>query len=295
MPIITMLETKRSPSVGSPAPCARSAPSQSPSRSRATMIWPTISPGGEVAHQPLRAGVAERAGERAADLARDAERAAVGFRDVDALDLVRALAGMLAGQPQQPFARAVDRHLLGHHFRPRQREMRVERRAQLLRHAGHLRRSAWRRAHRASARAAARASCAAPRGTPMRAERVGQLRRATARPATASPAAHSARAAPSRRSPRGASVGAIRGVVSWSGSIDRTSGVRGSPRSSTNGVAGPVSGRLGRALSRDAQRRHCSQLLDPPCKMTSSANLTSSRSISAIAAAGARTLAPEIM
>ena len=44
MPIITMLETRRSPSVGRPGPLARSAPSQSPSRSRATMTWPTISP-----------------------------------------------------------------------------------------------------------------------------------------------------------------------------------------------------------------------------------------------------------
>ena len=44
----------------------------------------------QVAHQPLRAGVAERAGERAADLARDAQRAAVGLGDVDGLDLGRA-------------------------------------------------------------------------------------------------------------------------------------------------------------------------------------------------------------
>ena len=45
MPIMTMLDTQRSPSVGRPGPFARSTPSQSPSRSRATMIWPTISPG----------------------------------------------------------------------------------------------------------------------------------------------------------------------------------------------------------------------------------------------------------
>src|SRR5262245_9669787 len=48
--------------------------------------------GREVAHEPLRAGMAERAGERAADLARDAKRAAVGLGNVDALDLVRPLA-----------------------------------------------------------------------------------------------------------------------------------------------------------------------------------------------------------
>ena len=138
MPIITMLETRRSPSVGSP----------SPSRAlRAQQIAEPVArdhhladdlAGREIAHQPLRAGVAERAGERAADLARQAERAAVGLRDVDALDLVRALARDLARQPQQPLAGAVDRDLLGHHLGPRQREMLVERRVQLLRHAGHL-------------------------------------------------------------------------------------------------------------------------------------------------------------
>src|SRR5262249_28909812 len=55
--------------------------------------------GREVAHEPLRAGVTERAGERAADLARDAKRAAVGLGDVDAFDLVRplALARLFAG------------------------------------------------------------------------------------------------------------------------------------------------------------------------------------------------------
>ena len=44
MPIMTMLETERSPSVGSPGPFSRSAPRKSPSRSRATITWPTISP-----------------------------------------------------------------------------------------------------------------------------------------------------------------------------------------------------------------------------------------------------------
>ena len=62
---------------------------------------------------------------------------AAGVRDIDALDLVRPLALMLAGQPQQPLARAVDGNLLGHHFGPLQGEARVELGAQLLRHAGH--------------------------------------------------------------------------------------------------------------------------------------------------------------
>ena len=45
MPIMTMLETARTPSTGNPAPAVRAASVQSPSRSRAIMIWPTISPG----------------------------------------------------------------------------------------------------------------------------------------------------------------------------------------------------------------------------------------------------------
>ena len=45
----------------------------------------------EVAHEPLRAGVAEGAGQRAADLARDAERPAVRFGDIDAFDLGAAV------------------------------------------------------------------------------------------------------------------------------------------------------------------------------------------------------------
>src|SRR5262249_55849582 len=98
--------------------------------------------GREIAYEPLRAGVTERAGERAADLAGDAKRAAVGLGNVDAFDLVWPLAQnpvrMFAGEPQQPFARAVDGDLLGHDLGAREREMLFERRAQLLRHAGHL-------------------------------------------------------------------------------------------------------------------------------------------------------------
>ena len=71
MPIITTLVTRRfSPVDG-----------QSPSASRATMSWPTISIGRQIAHQLLRAGVAEAAIERAAHLRRDAERAAVRLRE----------------------------------------------------------------------------------------------------------------------------------------------------------------------------------------------------------------------
>ena len=132
------------------------APGQSPSRSRASRIWPTISRGRQIAHQPLRAGVAERAGERAADLARDAQRAAIVFGDVDGLD-----SPCRRASAQQPFARAVDRHLLGDDLRPVEGEASRQLGAQLLGDVGHARRSRWRRAHRSSSTAGRRA-CALP-------------------------------------------------------------------------------------------------------------------------------------
>ena len=89
------------------------APGQSPMRSRASENLADDLLGLEVAHQPLRAGVAERAGERAADLARDAQRAAIVLGDVDRLDLGRARLMAALGEPQQPFARAVGGDLLG--------------------------------------------------------------------------------------------------------------------------------------------------------------------------------------
>ena len=72
--------------------------------------------GGQVAHQPLGAGVAERAGQRAPDLARHAERAAVLLGDVDGLDLVPA------GDAQQVLARPVRRDLPGDDLGPLDRE-----------------------------------------------------------------------------------------------------------------------------------------------------------------------------
>ena len=197
MPIITMLETKRSPSVGRPGPCgALGAEEIAEPVARHHDLADDLARR-EIAHQPLRAGVAERAVERAADLAREAKRAAVGLRDIDALDLVRPLARDLAGQAQQPLAGAVDRDLLGHHLRPRQRVMRVEQRAQLLRHAGHLV-EALRAAHiepvpdLLHAHLLLRGRHADRRRAPRPAPR------ASARPATASPAARSARAGFSR-------------------------------------------------------------------------------------------------
>ena len=85
----------------------------------------------QVAHQLLRAGVAEAAGQRAADLARDAERAAVGLGDVDGLDLLRI------GKPEQPFARPVDRQVRFARHRPGNAEAPVEVRPERLRQVGH--------------------------------------------------------------------------------------------------------------------------------------------------------------
>ena len=94
--------------------------------------------GRKVAHEALRAGMAERAGERAADLTREAKRAAISLRNVNTFDLVRPLAGMSIGQAQKPFARAVGRDLLGHHLRTSERELRCEGGTQLFRDARHL-------------------------------------------------------------------------------------------------------------------------------------------------------------
>ena len=73
---------------------------------------------GQVAYQLLCAGVAERAGERAADLAGQAERAAPFLGNVDGLDLDRS-AGAARRKAEQPFAGTVIRHLLFDDLRPR--------------------------------------------------------------------------------------------------------------------------------------------------------------------------------
>src|SRR5579883_3641119 len=81
--------------------------------------------------------MAERAIERAADLARNAERAAPGFRNVDAFHFVRPRVRTFSRQPQQPFSRAVVRNLFGDHLGPREGEPRFELGAQLLGDAGY--------------------------------------------------------------------------------------------------------------------------------------------------------------
>jgi len=72
--------------------------------------------GGEVAHQPHRAGMAEAAIQGAADLARDAERAAVRVRDENHLEIVAVV------RLEEPLAGAVGRDLLHDHLGPRDRK-----------------------------------------------------------------------------------------------------------------------------------------------------------------------------
>ena len=72
--------------------------------------------GGQIAHQALRAGVAERAGQRAADLRGEAERAAILLGDEHGLRLVAV------GEAQQPLARAVVGALLQADAGPLERE-----------------------------------------------------------------------------------------------------------------------------------------------------------------------------
>src|SRR5690606_12894411 len=93
--------------------------------------------GRQVAHHLLRAGMAEGTGERAADLGRDAQRAAALLGNVDGLDLDRP-AGAARGKAQEPFARAVARYLLVDDFRTGDRETFAQPGAQLLRDVEHL-------------------------------------------------------------------------------------------------------------------------------------------------------------
>ena len=111
----------------------------------------------QVAHQPHRAGVAEAAVERAADLARDAERAAVGVGDEHHLVIVAvaasaaAICGCRRSRPARPRSRA-----------GRSRSARRARRAAAWRCRSSPR-NRWRRDCRSGARAAWRAAWPASR------------------------------------------------------------------------------------------------------------------------------------
>ena len=150
MPITTRWLRRRAPAgVG-----------HSPSASRALRIWPTISRGAQVAHQRHRAGMAERAGQAAADLGRQAERAAPLLGDQHALDLLPV------GEAQEPLAGAVARALLVDDLRPRDGAARGEAVAQRDRQGGHAGEVARAAGGRASATAGARAAPRCRSGSP---------------------------------------------------------------------------------------------------------------------------------
>ena len=88
---------------------------------------------GQVADQFLRAGVAEGTGQRAPDLRGDAQRAPVGFGDIDHLDL------MPAGDADKVFAGAILGNLAGDDLRQFDGEMVGQERAVVLGKVGHLR------------------------------------------------------------------------------------------------------------------------------------------------------------
>ena len=92
----------------------------------------------EIAHETLRSRVTESACQSAADLARNAQRAAVGLWDVDRFDFRRV--GFVAplGQAQQPFARTIDGNLLCHDLWPRKRIGPGQRAAQIFRDIAHV-------------------------------------------------------------------------------------------------------------------------------------------------------------
>ncbi len=89
--------------------------------------------GREIAHQPLCAGVAEGAGQGAADLGGDAQGPAIILGDMYGLDL------LAIGKAQEPFAGSIDRGKRARNHRPLQHVARRELVAERLRQRGHRR------------------------------------------------------------------------------------------------------------------------------------------------------------
>src|SRR6185437_11458453 len=94
--------------------------------------------GFEIAHEALRAGMTERAGEGAADLARNAKRAATALGDVDGFDFRWPSFVSALGKPEQPLACAVDGDLLRNDFQPVERVEAFEVAAEILRDVRHV-------------------------------------------------------------------------------------------------------------------------------------------------------------
>ena len=128
MPMKTTFDTARTPSPDGTRPPSPGGvpPGKSPSRSRATMTWPTIS-----AAVRLRAQACVPVWQKVQLSVQPTwlethKRAAVGFGDVDGLDLGAFVAGIGGRHAQQPLAGAVGRHLLGGDLGPRQSEALAE-------------------------------------------------------------------------------------------------------------------------------------------------------------------------
>ncbi len=149
MPIITMLVILRPSAEQSRLPASPVGEVAEPVAGKQQLGEDFLSR--QVAHQPLRAGVAEIASQRAAHLAGDAERAPALLGNVDGLDLDRA-SGAARREAQQPFAGAVVGDLLLDDLRPGDGEIRLEQgRAGLSRRCS-CHRNRRCRGHRASAR-----------------------------------------------------------------------------------------------------------------------------------------------
>jgi hypothetical protein len=115
----TMFDTARTPSPLGVSPSAGAIPPGKSPVARHHDLADDLGCG-QVAHQRHRAGVAERAIEGAAHLARHAKRAAVGLRNVDAFDFRALVEAVGWGEAQEPLPGAVGGDLLGHDFGPRE-------------------------------------------------------------------------------------------------------------------------------------------------------------------------------
>ena len=92
----------------------------------------------KIAHETLRSRVTERACQSAADLARNAQRAAVGLWNVDRFDFRRVSLVATLGKAQQPFARTIDGYLFCHDLWPREGIGFGQRVAQFFRDIAHV-------------------------------------------------------------------------------------------------------------------------------------------------------------
>ncbi len=201
MPMKTMLDTARTPSPDGTRPSVGGVPpGKSPSRSRATMTCPTISAAVRLRTSGMRAGVAEGAVQRAADLARDAQRAAVGLRDIDALDLGALVVRVRRARMRRSHLRVPSADTCSATISGRARSCRSASLPAAAWRCCASRRNRARRGGRSSARAATRASCVRARGR--------RARRARARVRRGSPL-RGARARGPRRRRRGESWAAL--------------------------------------------------------------------------------------